>query len=294
MKKKKSQKHLKKSRRKQKKDFYSYFSKPFILSASILFSLIIVIYATYAWNTAADEKTNRFSGTRLSAEITETFVPELQWNPGTQTEKVIQVTNNGEAAAFVRISLHEYLAAFKINVEDRVGNGNLEITKEAGEEQLSFSNFNQWTSLVENNQKVTYPMDEEKEQFYLADKAYENPFVRYDEARDERKDPFQYLTIDYTALVKDTVDEAKARKNQWFYKDGYFYFTSVLYPGETTTPLTKSVTLSKRLPNAYKGALYVLDVKMDAVDIIEGSLSDWRIDKTNDVYKVLEEHIVTY
>lgn len=294
MRKKKSKKHLKRTRNDSKVPFSSYFSKPFVLSISIVFSLIIIIYATYAWNTAADEKTNKFSGTRLSAEIVETFVPNLQWNPGTQTEKVIQVANTGEAAAFVRVSLHEYLTTFKVDVEDRTGNGNLEKTSESGEE-LSFDNFDKWKMLVENHDHVTYPVnDEKKDEFYIAYQAYENPYVQYNEVREERKDPFQYLKIDYTDRVKDTVSEAIESKNQWFYEDGYFYFTSVLYPGEMTTPLTHSVTLSKRLPNAYKGSLYVLDVKMDAVDIIEGSLEDWKIDTNSNVYKVLEKHVVSY
>lgn len=308
MKKKKHHKPLKQSKRRkqsQKKSRDRFISKPFLLSASIVLALVIFIYATYAWNTAADEKSNKFEGTRLSATITEVFVPNLQWVPGTQTEKVIRVENNGEAAAFVRVSLSEYLAAFQVSVRDnhdgadKDGNGNLQITKDKGDFEITFKNFTDWQDEINEDGKSTYQISNDPAKYYIGSNSWASKnFVYPDGSDDRNKTPLEYLSIQFTNRVKDKVTDAKdvpnGQKNNWFYHDGYFYFTSVLYPGEMTTPLTNGVTVSEELPNAYKGALYVMDVQMDAVDIIEGSLSDWDIKKGDPVYDVLEDHIVTY
>lgn len=307
MKKKKHRKPLKKTKNLSKHSLKQFISKPFLLGASIVFSLIIVVYATYAWNTAADVKTNKFNGTRLSVKIDEIFSPNYQWNPGMQTEKIIRVTNNGEAAAFVRLRLDEYLATFQVSTDDNHhgdptitdGNGNLILKDTPSANPITFANFKNWTkpSVIENQ---TYETQYEGPKYYLGKEGFEMPNFEYPDGSTARQDSdFNYLTIDFTDRVKDNVaaatdDAPNGKKNNWFYWKGYFYFTSVLYAGETSTPLTNGVTLSADLPNELKGALYVMDVNLDGVDILDGSLeAEWNLNKTDDkpVFDVLEQHI---
>lgn len=50
-------------------------------------------------------------------------------------------------------------------------------------------------------------------------------------------------------------------RNHWtLEKDGYFYYKSVLKPGETTAPLFNTVTFSKAMDNLYQHSVASIDV----------------------------------
>lgn len=286
----KRRKISKKTKRKTASHRRFLLTKPFVFSLSVMAALLIVIYATYAWNTSAKEKDNHFEGTRLSAKIVETFVPNLQWQAGTTTQKVIQVTNNGEAAAFVRLSLYEYLLAFQVDVEDQTGNGNLVIVDQAKDPQATFANFKDWQTVAQSH--GTY---QSNDSYQVAETAIV-PTVPEGRFRYPETSERQVSALGNIQLVFDEAhfftQIPESQQNYWLYEDGYFYYSEVLYPGETTTPLTKEWQLSSSLPNRYKGALYTVDVNLDAVDIFEDSLSYWQITSSSPVYTMWQDKVV--
>ena len=54
-------------------------------------------------------------------------------------------------------------------------------------------------------------------------------------------------------------------RNFWTEKDGYYYYSEVVQPGEETEPLFTKVSFSKDMPNAYMNARIEIDVHADAV-----------------------------
>lgn len=268
-------------------------SKPLVLGMSVVFALVLVIYATYAWNTAADEKNNHFEGGRLSAVINETFVPNLQWQPGTKTDKIIQVTNTGDTAAFVRLSLDEYLLSFDVDTIGDQATGNLTIISDEEAESktvITMAGFADWSTYKTGEAAYPVPYEEDK-QFYVFKEAWEQKNFAFPKGSTERNEkPLRYLSIQFTERTKD--EPTDIEENDWFYSDGYFYYAAVLYPGETSMPLTKDVLVKSSLPNSLKGALYVLDVNLGAIDIMKGSLeAGWQLSPDDDVHKVLDQYI---
>ncbi len=51
----------------------------------------------------------------------------------------------------------------------------------------------------------------------------------------------------------------------WTEKDGYYYYTKALKPGETTTPVFTAVTFNAGMGNEYQNATATVDVSAQAV-----------------------------
>lgn len=65
------------------------------------------------------------------------------------------------------------------------------------------------------------------------------------------------LPTDVLTLTLDTTD--------WIEKDGWYYYKSVLTPGQSTSPLLESVHFDFMMGNEYQGATSVVTVKAQAV-----------------------------
>ena len=63
-----------------------------------------------------------------------------------------------------------------------------------------------------------------------------------------------------TALVELTLNTA-----DWTEKDGYYYYTKVLKPGEVTAPIFTAVTFKPDMGNEYQNATATVDVVAQAV-----------------------------
>lgn len=63
-----------------------------------------------------------------------------------------------------------------------------------------------------------------------------------------------------TALV-----ELKLNTADWTEKDGYFYYTKALKPGEVTVPVFTAVTFNATMGNEYQNATATVDVSAQAV-----------------------------
>ena len=63
-----------------------------------------------------------------------------------------------------------------------------------------------------------------------------------------------------TGLVELTLNTA-----DWTEKDGYYYYTKVLKPGEVTAPIFTAVTFKPDMGNEYQNATATVDVSAQAV-----------------------------
>ena len=87
-------------------------NKSLILTMAIVFAVITVLSASFAWFTAQDSVTNHLETESLTngdAKIVEVFDPEVPINPGTSVDKKVGVINTGSSEAFVRISFAELM-----------------------------------------------------------------------------------------------------------------------------------------------------------------------------------------
>ncbi len=90
---------MKKSEAKRKK-------KMRILISTLGVAALIVGGLTFAWYTSQDNVVNTFKASgNFKTTIVENFTPPSNWQPGTTTDKVVQVTNTGTVDAYTRVEL---------------------------------------------------------------------------------------------------------------------------------------------------------------------------------------------
>ena len=90
---------MKKSEVKRKK-------KMRILIATLGVAALIVGGLTFAWYTSQDSVVNTFKASgNFKTTIVENFTPPSNWQPGTTTDKVVQITNTGTVDAYTRVEL---------------------------------------------------------------------------------------------------------------------------------------------------------------------------------------------
>lgn len=90
---------MKKSEAKRKK-------KMRILISTLGVAALIVGGLTFAWYTSQDNVVNTFKASgNFKTTIVENFTPPSNWQPGTTTDKVVQITNTGTVDAYTRVEL---------------------------------------------------------------------------------------------------------------------------------------------------------------------------------------------
>ncbi|WP_207694637.1 hypothetical protein DOK67_0000422 [Enterococcus sp. DIV0212c] len=266
-------------------------NKPFLAVFSVFLSLVLVIGSTYSWITYSDEQINqsKTNTRKLSAVIDGTFTPNLQWIPGTTTEKNLLVRNNGQVPAIARVSLYEFFAQFELDMTDGAGNGAQKIVKNPSGTDMTMADAATWAK------GSTYKVDSEK--YYIASEVYKadkkNPSTAYVYKGKRPNKGLNYLTIQFNNTdIYDVNNKPKSGiRNYWYYSEGYFYYSEVLQPKEATKQLIKSITLDKNLPNKYKGSLYQLIPVMDAHDITKSLMADWKIASSSYVEAMYREKI---
>ena len=65
--------------------------------------------------------------------------------------------------------------------------------------------------------------------------------------------------------VTDQDYKMDLNKVDWFEKDGYYYYTKALTPGEVTAPIFTAVTFKADMGNEYQNATATVDVSAQAV-----------------------------
>lgn len=76
------------------------------------FAVLALTAATFAWFTSDDSKKNHFessAATGKDIEVVETFEPPVDWEPGSEVNKDVAISNVGETKSLVRVSLKESL-----------------------------------------------------------------------------------------------------------------------------------------------------------------------------------------
>ncbi|MEO1769963.1 BsaA family SipW-dependent biofilm matrix protein [Candidatus Enterococcus ferrettii] len=274
-------------------------SKGLFACFSLVLSLLLIVGSTYAWITSADERVNRTDANqrKLSAMVEEDFTQVFHWSPGISKKKEIRVTNIGEVPSIVRLSLHEFFVSFETNVADNhrenpaveVGNGNLVIypaTSVLPNNTIKVKDTTTW--------KVNNYYGVSANKYYKANQAICNSLddhslaYVYNDAG--RTMPLKAMELNFqtTKLFDQTNKPTAGDTSYWYYENGYFYYSEILQPNESTEDLLKSVRLNPAYTNQYKGALYKLVPLMDAHDITKSLISDWGINSTDFAYDMYQ------
>lgn len=263
---------------------------------TVAFSCVMVLGSTYAWFTSEDVVTNEFEGTRLAAEIQENFIPNHTWSPGTDTRKEVWVKNTGDTAAFIRVSMDEFLLSFEMEIEKKngeEGTGNvltiepkpITTTIDANDPQTwKVNNFYHKKSSDDYYKSVsTAPSD-----LSTTGKGY-RVGVPSDMAKRKNSD-LKYTTLNFGKVLPAP---SSSDSQYWLYgNDGYFYYSERVEPAQSTTWLLASTSLSRSVPNRLKDSLYQIDIKMDAQQSIKETFSDWsHSGNTDPVYIMLKDKV---
>ena len=287
--KKNKQNSVKRNKQRKKKQA-KVNTKLIIAVCTFLFSGLMVLGSTYAWFVSEDSEVNHFVGTRLSAEIVEEFEPEVEWQPGLTTKKIIQVKNTGNIPAFVRISLYEYLLTFKIDTTDQTGNGNLAISKNEVSPTVDQKNTESWkpaakvggTYLYEGKNLIA-------ENAIVPSQLTGTEMYKFKDST-RNKTALRWFQLGFPDNVYDSTPPI-GTKQYWLYKDGYFYYSELLQPNEISAAVMKNIRLSPDAPNKFKGSLYQLNPVMDAHDGTKGLLSTWNIGTSGEIYNMYHERL---
>ncbi|MEO1772686.1 BsaA family SipW-dependent biofilm matrix protein [Candidatus Enterococcus ferrettii] len=268
--------------------FILHRSKFSLAFFSLFLSFILIIGTTYAWYTESDERINRIEShnQHLSAKIEENFQTVDQWSPGTTKRKEIRVKNDGEVAAIVRLSLKEYFLYFEVDTTD---NHREEISRYNGNGNLTV--YGQPTNAIDVSKVATWKKGNTYElSASIYYKAKEDVLERDYVHGQNRTLPLKAIELNFHPN-KIFEDHSKIPPNEsryWYYEKGFFYYSEALKPGEITTNLLDSVSLSTVYGNPYKGALYKLVPKMDAHHVTHSLISDWELKPTDYVYNLYQ------
>lgn len=275
------------NQKEKRRHLFQTFVKSKLLFAcfSLVLSLLLVVGSTYAWLTSADERVNRADANhrRLSAIVEEDFSQVFHWAPGTTKEKNVRVRNTGEAPAIVRISLKEFFVSFETDTTDNhgAGDGNGDL-KEYGTPSATAIDVNKTNTWVVGN---TYGVSANKH--YKANLTLVNQTYLY---KGTRTNPLPAIVLNFQAgkVFDQSNQPTSSDSNYWYYEKGYFYYSEILQPNETTPNLLDSVSLDAKYANQHKGALYKLVPEMDAHDTTRGLLSDWGLASGDYVYTLYQ------
>lgn len=239
-------------------------------------ALALGAVGTFAWMNGSASKLNAFEGAQFGARIAEDLTSNLQLAPGAQMDQQLTVSNRGTVPEFVRLKLTAHTAQFTMDTKDGTGTGNI-VYVDKGSTVASFDDYQTWVK------GATYrvPNATDSKGYWQIDQANAAMIT------DSGKPADASGAAGKVALKLNTKD--------WKYEDGYFYYLKKLPKGATTTSLVNQLTVDTKLPNTMKGALYGVEVQLDAVDSIKTSLTDqsagWGLSESSSVYKELSGQV---
>lgn len=283
-------------------------------------AILTLLGSTYAWFTSSDSEVNHFGGRYLTAEITEVFTPESQWQPTMNSTKEVRVKNTGPTPAVIRLSLKEYMLLFEydntvVNYFDMDDPGNyynglnnITIRDNPKEPTVDVKDVKTWEAAASGENYGTYKRPDGPGYYtaisYHSSDSYtpkkgatpENsgeghtmndyipandptPTGNVEYPRDyfQPGQPLNMIQLNFNTPKIRTTKSTDSTEKYWLYENGYFYYSQIVPPGETTEALLNSLTLSDRTPNIYKTSLYKLHVYMDAHDTTQPVFNAWNI-----------------
>lgn len=72
--------------------------------------------------------------------------------------------------------------------------------------------------------------------------------------------------------------ELEYNEADWLFHDGYYYYKKILRPGEESSPLTQSFSLSHKADNSYAGLSGKIILNMEMIQFGGGAENSWNID----------------
>lgn len=178
---------------------------------------LAAVGGTFAYYNATQTFTNPFDTSKYGTYAVEQFNPAdgHNWEPGAEVDKKVYATNTGDADVWVRIKLEEKWSELSSDVDEGV--------KTISAQDVWDKNPTDGTS-AGNNQA-------------LKDGETGDPTKNGNVAADTG-------SVVYKNFVNSIVEDSNAiGNNDWYYEDGWFYYTTALTPGNSTNGLLETVTL---------------------------------------------------
>lgn len=171
---------------------------------------LAVVGGTFAYYNASQTFNNPFDTSNYGTYAMEEFNPAEghNWEPGVEVDKKVFATNTGKGDVWVRISLDEVWE---------------NLNSDATDKKLAFAYNELWRANPDSG--TTAKQNNAEDGLVAADKNVGSVV---------------YKEFDKDAITQN-LEEAGAKN--WYYKDGYFYYTKTLAQNQVTPDLLKTVTL---------------------------------------------------
>lgn len=265
-----------KLQRKSTKETFFKDNRKFFGGFILIFTMIILLQATFAWSSYAEWVKNHMQTNpeAIAVQIEEKFEQESLMVYGVEVQKEVKVKNIASRPAIVRVKLREYLLPFVVDLSNGQGqgNGNLKLKfKESGDQVIEPQTVSSWMEggLVDSGlEKDRQPL------YYVAKLPIKDQDYLFSDGG--RPSALEGIALQFHSSVKQ-MDQAAGTDPTWYYEEGYFYYSKVLSGGATTEiELLQAVSqMSSGLSNDYKHSLYYLDVEAYGVTPSREGLSKW-------------------
>lgn len=260
------------------------FFKISLTVLALAYAFVLVLGSTYAWKTSEDERINRFKTTRLEMKFTGFLGLQTSWSPKSTMKRDVAVVNQADSPGIVRVSLEELLLTFEIDDQDITGNGNLKEYATAGT-PIKLADKATWQ--VGNSLEIT------RSSFYKGAKREEAAIDFATLA--SRTGSLKAINLEFNdARVLQALPTATApiTDNYWLYEDGYFYYSEIILPSETTEVLLASTTLSAEAANDMKFGLYNITGELTSYTQSKAALTqEWGLTPASLAYQMLQAKV---
>ncbi|MBO0428411.1 hypothetical protein JZO82_04485 [Vagococcus fluvialis] len=244
--------------------------KKFFALFGALLSLVLIIGSTFAWSSYSSWVDNHMQSETgmLDVRVSETFEQDSVLLPDTIIQKEVNVRNNSDKLAVIRVKLIESTTLFELNKQT---GALLTKEKEAADKEVDREDTKTW----------------EKGNLYKDNLSGDKYYVLKDIVKDkvfdfsgttQRDEHLKKFNLGFSNAIKLTTDP-NATDPYWVYEDGYFYYSKVLKKNETTAVdlLQTMSLLAKDQKNNMKNELYNLDITAYGVIANNESLKEWNV-----------------
>lgn len=282
--------------------------KAMVVTVFIL--ILMLLLGTFLWFTATDSITNIFKMDTFDVVLTEKFVNEPV-TPGAEIDKEVAVKNNGGSAVAVRIMINETIHPVEVDgsgkpiidyQEQRITDDPTRINVTISDKQIEDyidSGYEEVTSGVPTGIKL-YQRDEydinkngtRKEYFAYADDGT-NQLVKYTPAASPDPEKYEYAyymqgtpidgvhgmtgeDLDHTYITLQLTNSALWTLDA---TNGWYYYNKLLPGDEATEILIEKVLFAENMDNSYKGSIYTVTPKMEAIQGVDLAGDEgWNVD----------------
>lgn len=251
-----------------KRKSYKWVLAGFVL----MYSFTMVLGNSFSWMTSNSNVKNELHSDKFNVILQEVFTPNFKWAAGSTHTKVVTVKNTGDVPAVVRVKLTENFLSFAFDNTQQ--NGKLVTVDQPSSNPVDSDDVSTWPLKAANGETYTEDGINYKAYQYDDNSTVFN-FPSDPDAR-EVLNSLRYIIVNQPSGVKNAVDPSD--NHYWVYENGWFYYSEILKPGQSTTPLTESLKVTDKLPQSHKFALYKMEVSMEALGVASEVLTAWSDD----------------